>query len=242
MHQLFRRYSLINLNALNSEEIKQREKVLKESYTKEINQTINDYKKKTIYLRAFDYIRQINLFEYLYKNLKNEFEYLFLDDGDEITPCELEYIKYIKDDLKDFYIGYDSLGSSRLGYLGAINADFEKIFNQKALNYNDFKDKKTKNALLIFNSIKEEKEIELDNIEQRTFLKRNEMIEDTISEIKKLINQGINYKDIALITPLSDEFLKTSLEKSNLPFNFISKNEKLNQNKIINYIFSIFFF
>ncbi len=236
LHQLLRRYSLINLNALTKEEITIRENILQESYSEEINLAINKYKLKTIQKRAFDYIRQINLFEYLYKNLKNEFEYVFLDDGDEITPALVEYLKYIKKDIKKFFIGYDSLGSSRLGYLGAINVDFEELLNEKALKINNEDNNKTKNAQKIFNCINNNELIKLENIEQRSFLRRNEMIEDVVCEIKKLLNNGTSYNEIALITPVCDEFLKSSLEKSNLKFNFLSKNEKLNQNRLICYI------
>ena len=235
LHQLLRRYSLINFNALDKKEIKLRENILKESYSNEAREAINKYKLKTIEKRAFDYIRQINLFEYLYKNLKNEFEYVFLDDGDEIIPALLEYLKYIKKDIKEFFIGYDSNGSSRLGYLGAINVDFEEFLGEKAHKITTI-DKKTKNALKILNSIKNDELIELENIEQRTFLRRDEMLDDVINEIKNLINQGVKYSDISIITPLCDEFLKSSLEKSGFEFNFISKSEKLNQNRLIGYI------
>lgn len=238
LHQLLRRYSLINLNSLTKEEVKKRENILKESYSKEVDTVINKYKLKTIEKRAFDYIRQINLFEYLYKNIKNEFEYVFLDDGDEIIPALLLYFEYIKKDIKEFFIGYDSKGSSRLGYLGAVNTDFEKFLDEKALK--PFKDdKKTKNANYIFDSIKNDTLIELDNIEQKSFLRRNEMIDETIKEIKNLLSDGVEYSEIAIITPVCDEFLKSSLQKSNLPFNFLSKNEKLNQNKIIGYILEL---
>ena len=100
-----------------------------------IQKALDKYKLKSIELRAFDYVRQINLFEFLYKKLENKFEYVFLDDGDEITPALFAYLNYIKSTVREFFIGYDILGSSRLGYLGAINIDFEKFLNypQKVL-------------------------------------------------------------------------------------------------------------
>ena len=72
LHQLLRRYSLINLNSLTADEIKFRENILEESYSQEVNDAINKYKLKTIQKRAFDYIRQINLFEFLYKKIKKQ--------------------------------------------------------------------------------------------------------------------------------------------------------------------------
>ncbi len=238
LHQLFRRNSLINLNNLSQEEVEKRDNILQQTYSNEANQAINKYKAKTIDLRAFDYIRQINIFEFLYKRIENKFEYVFVDDADEITPCVLSYFEYIKSSVKEFFIAYDEFGSSRLGYLGAINVDFEKFLNCKALKpFED--DVKTKNALRIFNSIKEDKKINVENIKTKTFLKRNEMLDSVIEDVKCLINNGTKPSDIAIITPLADEFLKRELEKTGYNFNFISKSEKLNQNKIIGYLLEL---
>ena len=238
LHQLFRRNSLINLNNLSKEEINKRDEILQQTYSNEANQTINKYKAKTIDLRAFDYIRQINIFEFLYKKIENNFEYVFVDDADEITPCTLAYLDYIKPSVKEFFIAYDEFGSSRLGYLGAINVDFEKFLDEKAIKpFED--DLKTKNALNIFSSVKEDKKIDVENIKTKTFLKRNEMTNCVIEDIKSLINNGTKPSEIAIITPLADEFLKRELEKTGFNFNFISKSEKLNQNKLIGYLLEL---
>lgn len=239
LHQLFRRNSLINFNNLSKKEIGKRTKILEESYSKEAQQALDKYKRKTIELRAFDYIRQVNLFEFLYKKLPNKFEYVFLDDADEITPALLAYLEHIRQDVKEFFIGYDILGSSRLGYLGAINVDFEKFLNQKALS--PFKDdKKNENAKKILELVRSNKEIELENISQKSFLKRNEMIEEVLLTIKNLINnKGVKPSEIAIVTPNSDDFLKMALEKSGFDFTFLTKNEKLNQNKLIGYILEL---
>lgn len=238
LHQLFRRNSLINFNNLSKEELQKRTQILNESYSSEAQIALDKYKLKSIELRAFDYVRQVNLFEFLYKKLPNKFEYVFLNDGDEITPAEFAYLEFIKPTVKEFFVGYDSLGSSRLGYLGAINIDFEKFLNKKALV--PFEDnKKIINAKKILENVRSDKEIELENIKTKSFLKRNEMIEDVLLNIKNLINNGTKPSEIAIITPNSDDFLKTSLEKSGFKFNFLTKNEKLNQNKLIGYILEL---
>lgn len=229
LHQLLRRNSLIIQNNLTKDEVLNRSKILQESYTLEANKTINKYKKETIDYRAFDYLRQVNLFEFLYKKLPNPYKYVFLDDGDEITPAQLAYLEYIKPTVQEFFIAYDEFGSSRLGYLGAINVDFEKFTGEKAL----FEDKNR--AKFVFDSIKNNKPVESDNIHLKTFLKRNEMIENTIFEIKSLINKGIKPNEISIITPISDDLLKTYLDKTGYKFNFLTKSEKLNENQIIGY-------
>ncbi|MBR5304530.1 MAG: ATP-dependent helicase [Candidatus Gastranaerophilales bacterium] len=238
LHQLFRRNSLINFNNLSRDEIERRTQILDESYSNEAQLALDKYKLKSIELRAFDYVRQVNLFEFLYKKLPNKFEYVFLDDGDEITPALFAYLNYIKPTVKEFFIGYDLLGSSRLGYLGAINIDFEKFLNIKALTPFD-DNNKTSSAKKILENVRNDKEIELDDISSKSFLKRNEMIDDVLFEIKKLINSGIKPSEIAIITPNSDDFLKITLEKSGFNFNFLTKNEKLNQNKLIGYILEL---
>ena len=237
LHQLLRRMSLINLNNLSSEEIKKRSDILGENFRIEVDEAIKKYKIKTIDKRAFDYIRQINLFEFLYKKLNNNFEYVFLDDADEITPALLAYLKHIKPTVKKFFIGYDSLGSSRLGYLGAININFEEFLGESAIKIED--NQKTKNAKKILENIRKDSQIELENITAKTFIKRNEMVDCVLDDIKNLINNGIKQNEIAIITPNSDEFLKSTLLKSGFNFNFLSKNEKLNQNKVIGYILEL---
>ena len=233
LHQMLRRYSLITLNNLSEDEVQKRSKILAENFALEANCAINKYKQKTIALRAFDYIRQMDMFEFLYKKIKNPFKYVFLDDGDEITPAIFAYLEHIKPSVKEFFIGYDLLGSSRLGYLGAINVDFEKFLGESAIT-----DKKNPMAF-IFDDLNKNKPIEMDKISAKTFLKRDEMIDCAVSDIKKLLKQGVKPTEIALITPLSDEFLKSSLNKTGLHFNFISKNEKLNQNPLIAYILEL---
>lgn len=239
LHQMLRRYSLITLNDLSQEEMDSRSKILQESFSSEANLAINKYKKKTLDYRAFDYIRQMNLFEYLYKKIKNPFEYVFLDDGDEITPIELSYLEYIKPDIKEFFIAYDSLGSSRLGYLGAINVDFEKFLGEKALQLKA-DSAKIKRAKDIAKSIREDKLIERSDITFKSSLRRDEMIKEISKDIKELIKKGIKPSDIVIVTPLSDDGLKSELLKpqnlAGFDFNFLTKSEKLNQNKAISYI------
>ncbi|MBR2069752.1 MAG: ATP-dependent helicase [Candidatus Gastranaerophilales bacterium] len=238
LHQMLRRISLINLNNLSDSEVDMRSKILGESFALNAKEAINKYKKKTIEYRAFDYIRQLNLFQFLYKKLKNNFQYVFLDDGDEIVPALLAYLDYIKPSVKEFFIGYDSFGSSRLGYLGAINIDFEKLLNEKAHIVKE-NNQKTINAHKILDNIHSDTPIELKNISAKTFIKRNEMTDCVLSDIKKLINSGIKPSEISIITPNCDEFLKSALLKSNFKFNFLTKNEKLNQNKLIGYILEL---
>lgn len=92
---------------------------------------------KTLALRDFDYLRQVLVFNYVYKNsdyFKN-IKYLILDDGDEITPVCFDFISYLAPQLNDVFIAFDEKGASRTGYLSADRTavwKFEELFNQNA--------------------------------------------------------------------------------------------------------------
>lgn len=136
LHQLFRRYSLIVQNNLTDDDVKWRsEEVLKESFAPDAKKAIDEFKKRTLEARGLDYLRQSLIFNYIYKHTKYfaNIEYLIVDDGDEITPICLDFIKHLKSQLKDVFIAYDKDGASRSGYLSAdknAGAEFEKLFNQ----------------------------------------------------------------------------------------------------------------
>ncbi len=94
LHQLLRRYSLCVLNALTPDEIKDRSRILLDPFYSDIKNALNLYKLKTLNLRAFDYLRQADIFKFIYENTLNSFEYVFLDDSDEITPALFQYLNH----------------------------------------------------------------------------------------------------------------------------------------------------
>ena len=162
LHQLLRRYSLCVLNALTQDEIKERAKILSDPFYSDIKNALNLYKLKTLNLRAFDYLRQTDIFKYIYQNTKNKYEYVFLDDGDEITPALFEYLTFIKNDIKKFFIAYDEYGCTRKGFLGALEFDFENFTGEKPIqNNNDTA--KTKKANEIFCLIKKNEPVLVEN-------------------------------------------------------------------------------
>lgn len=226
IHQLFRRNSLITNNNLSYQDVQKRTEILNETFAPDAKTAIDLFKKKTIEYRAFDYIRQLNIFQYVYKNTNyfENIEYLLLDDADEITNAQLDFITYLKPQLKKFIIGYDKYGSSRLGFL---NTDTQTIENLKK----------------IFSNPKEE-EINLDDIKKIkpinksfSFTRRLEMIDSAISNIDKLIQSGISPGEIAVITPLTDSALKfcisEAFDKKNIKYQYFSGSEKLVQTTAI---------
>ena len=138
LHQIFRRYALIVQNHLTNEDVKERSKILKESFADDAEIVIKRLLGVTLKSRSLDYLRQTLIFNYVYKNtdyFKN-IKYLLVDDADEMTPVCFDFITYLRPQLKDWVICFDSLGSSRCGYLSAdtsIEYKLKKLFNEDVI-------------------------------------------------------------------------------------------------------------
>ncbi|MCQ2789524.1 MAG: ATP-dependent helicase [bacterium] len=241
LHQLFRRYSLIVQNNLTDEDVKWRcEEVLKESFAPDAKLALDKFKKETINMRAFDYLRQSLIFSYIYQNTDyfKDIEYFILDDGDEITPACFDFIKHIKPQLKNFFIAFDPLGSSRSGYLGA---DKNNCDNLKALFNGEIQilkeeSKMANNAKILYENITDKKNENLKRFSLTSLSKRANMIDCCINKITELLNKGFLPNQIVIVTPIVDNMLKFCLKeklKNKLEILSLSGSEKLSQNEIV---------
>ncbi|MFA7658942.1 MAG: ATP-dependent helicase [Candidatus Gastranaerophilaceae bacterium] len=232
LHQLFRRYSLIVQNNLSDEDVKWRsEEVLKESFAPDAKIALDEFKKKTLEARALDYLRQSLIFNYVYQTTGyfSKIEYLIVDDADEITPICLDFIKFLKPQLKDVFVAYDEAGGSRLGYLSADKTagfELEKLFEEKDAK-SEMAEEAEQNSILVTQAPGH----------LATLSKRAGMLDSGINEIKKLINNGIKPSEIAIVTPIVDDMLRFCL-KDNLKSDwaniiFLSGSEKIIQNPIV---------
>lgn len=224
LHQLFRRYSLIVQNNLSEAEVKWRsENVLKESFAEDAKLALDEFKKRTLDNRALDYLRQSLIFNYIYKNTKyfSNIEYLILDDGDEITPVCFDFIKHLKPQLKDFFISYDELGSSRVGYLSAdksAGANFEELFEDAKMH----------------SGIETEGNYIFKSPSLFNTSKRAQMLDLGVNGIKRLLQEGAKFSDITIVTPIVDDMLKFYLKETfGKNAVFLSGNEKIIQNPIV---------
>ena len=165
LHQIFRRYALIVQNHLSSDEVKSRSKILGESFGEDAELIIKKLLSGTLRTRSLDYLRQTLIFNHVYKNtdyFKN-IKYLLVDDADEMTPVCFEFIKFLKPQLKDWVICFDSLGSSRCGYLSAdttIEYKLTKLFDEKVKTDDEI----FENGDIIFSNIIEKTKKRLKNI------------------------------------------------------------------------------
>ncbi len=245
LHQLFRRYYLILQNDLNDKEVFERSKILGETWGEEAQKVLKKFEEKTLKTRCFDYLRQMPLFKYLYENTDyfKDIEYFLLDDGDEITQFELNFIKHLKPQLKENYICYDPNGASRAGYLSAkkdIEKDFIKIFNEKPQTFETV-DITSKRAENFYKNMTEEKKVSLDNFEIKNFVTRHQMIKTLCERVKSLLKSGVKKNEISIIAPEIDFSLENFIKKY-LPENsyeFLSGNKKLVQDEAVKNIFTI---
>ena len=98
LHQIFRRYSLIVQNNLSTERVRERSKILGESFGEDAELIIKKLLSQTLKTRSLDYLRQVLIFNYVYKNtdyFKN-IKYLLIDDADEMTPVCFDFISYFR--------------------------------------------------------------------------------------------------------------------------------------------------
>ena len=240
LHQLFRRYSLIVQNNLTDDDVEWRSRVLGESFADDAKIALKKLLAKTLYLRDFDYLRQGLVFNYIYKNTKyfSNIKYLFLDDGDEITPICYDFIKYLVPQLKDIFVAFDSKGGSRIGYLSADRTavwEFEKLLNQP-VTVIDTNNELKFDAETIFNNVTKCEFNTLNHFTIQSPSKRSKMIELAALKINELLKKQVLPSEISIITPVIDEMLKFSL-KENLnkqaELLFLSGSEKLIQNPLV---------
>ena len=262
LHQIFRRYSLIVQNHLTNEDVKERSKILKESFADDAELIIKRLLSSTLKTRSLDYLRQTLIFNHVYQHtdyFKN-IKYLLVDDADEMTPVCFDFIAHLKPQLKDWLVCFDSLGSSRCGYLSADTSiecklvhlfgedvcdSFEAITSAPILTLprgegmtetSKLVDNTFTQGEIIFSNILENKHERLENFTLTSLSKRAEILDYTIEKIQNLFKKNVKPKDIAIITPLQDNMLKFTLEenlKSVCNLLFLSGSEKLIDNPLV---------
>lgn len=239
LHQIFRRYSLIVQNNLSNDEVRVRSKILNESFGEDAEFVIKKLLSSTLKNRSLDYLRQALVFNHVYKNTKyfKDIKYLLMDDADEMTPIVFDFIKFLKPQLKDWVIAFDTLGSSRCGYLSAdtsVEYKLKNIFHEDVQN-DSFDNHDSQNGEIIFNNILENRHDNLKNFKLISLSKRAEIIDYTVSKIEELYKKGVKPSDISIITPLQDDMLKFTLKEKLKSCNlkFLSGSEKLIDNSLV---------
>jgi len=236
LNQIFRRYSLIVQNHLSNEDVKKRSKILGEAFGDDAEFIINKLSKKTLQYRSLDYLRQTPIFNHVYQNTNyfKDIKYLLVDDADEMTPVCFNFIEYLKPQLKDWLICFDSLGSSRCGYLSAdtsVEQKMKNLFNEEVKNDEEF----FKNGEIIFNNVINKNHENLENFTLLSLSKRADILDSATAKVEELFKKNIKPKNIVIITPVQDDMLKFTLKEKLKSCNilFLSGSEKLIDNAFV---------
>ena len=243
LHQLFRRYSLIVQNGLSNEEVLKRSKILGESFARDAQKAIDDYKLKTFKYKSFDYLRQLAVLPLIYNNTDyfRNIKYLIADDADEFSYAFWQFVNNIIPNLTDYFIAYDENGSSRCGYLCASKFgiyDFIKQYSPQIIKL----DNTSKFFPLInnfFYSIKRGEKLKISQFPYSSGVKRLDMLQEVTKQIKNIISNGTFKEQIAVITPVTDEVLFECFESEGIDFQVLSGSEKLSGDTSVKYIITV---
>lgn len=226
MHQLLRRHALIVNNNLTDKEINEKSIILNEAFSQETKKALDLFKHKTIELRMFDYLRQQSLFKWLYENTNccKSIKYIFIDDFDEQTPACTSFFYTIKSQLNDYFIGIDTKGSTRIGYLCA-DIESNSILKEDTIKITATENEKNK------------------TIEFFNYTKRIEMLNLAIEKVVNLIKAGVSPEEISIISPVFDNQLKFVLgnifNTAQINIQMISGSEKLSDDNFIRSILNL---
>lgn len=246
LHQLFKRMQLTVLNGLSDVQIAEKSKILGESFYEDTVNVYDLFRKMTLQYRSFDYLRQLSILPFIVKNSDyfSKIKYLLVDDADEMTYSEFNFIKSIKSNLKDWCIAYDKRGASRCGYLSAYKTavfEFEKMFEETPIVL-ESDNIWQKNADIVYNNILYRKKTVLSELEIQSAVKRLDMLDNAFSKIKSLLDCRVKPSDILIVTPIVDDMLKRSFNscfKDVVKFQSLSGSEKPKDNVFLRNLFTI---
>ncbi len=243
IHQLLRRQRLIIENSLNEDEIQQKSGFLNERFSKPARRTLKLLEEKSKKLRAFDFLRQTQMFLEIYgqgqiKDYHN-IKYLLADDFDELTYSAQSFVKSLLQEVSQWYIAGDAQGGARRGYLCAYPQGFDELLHEYKETVVSLANTSNiyKSAEEIFNSLNEEKASTPESFEIESFVKRIEMLDAVKDKIYALLNNGTKADDIMIINPFIEEGLKFSLieffDLHKIQYQFLTGTRRIIENSAV---------
>lgn len=214
-------YENIGQKIYNSKENK--ENISDKSYI-QMNEIIQEYMDEMISNSIVDNSISVYLYnnyllkDELYKNqLATRYNYLFVDDLQNISASQVSLIEFFEEREKQIYLYSDN---SKY-FSSFIKNDLKYVYDRLLL------EEENNTNVDIFDLINTPAKIELDQSSQLYC----EMIENISNKIEKLVDQGVSKKDIAVInpinTPVLDYEITNKLRKKSIEILNIKNNNKL---------------
>lgn len=199
----------------------------KEVLYEDMNKVIEIYFKKLITKGYIDYAISIYLYnkylledELYKKQIQERFEYLIVDDFNEVSKAQLKFINTIESQLKKSYLFFNPLGGNFIFNGSDINYIKSNLkIKHKSVTLNEnftcSKDLIKISQILCAKinnediAVKEKIPISIDvNSELRS-----EMILKVMLKVENLLKEGKHVEDIAIITPFKDLSINYEIEK-----------------------------
>ncbi len=233
LHQLFKRIQLSVLNSLSDSDLEFKSKLLNESFFIDAKNTYENFKYLSLKYRSFDYLRQLSILPFIVKNTDyfKKIKYLFVDDADELTFAEFDFIKSLLPGLDNYFIAFDNNGASRCGYLSAYKTAVFQFPKWDTPLYLKVCDTPSQNADKLFKNILSGKKTLISNMYTLSFIRRLDMLDCAFSKINELLKNGADISDILIVTPVIDDMLKSFCSDFNSQF--ISGSEKPKETRFL---------
>ena len=204
--------SKANKDNINDKSYIQMNEIIEEYMDEMISNSIVD---NTISVYLYNnYLLKDELYK---KQLANRYNYLFIDDLQNISASQVSLIEFFEEKEKQIYLYLDN---SKY-FSSFIKNDLKYIHNRLLIQEENYSN------IGIFDLINMPAKIELDQSSQLY----GEMIDNIAVKIEKLVGQGVNKKDIVIInpinTPVLDYEIANKLTRKNIDILNIKNNSKL---------------
>lgn len=190
----------------------------------QMNEIIEEYMDEMLSNSIIDNTISVYLYNnYLLKDkiykdqLAKRYNYLFVDDLQNISTSQVSLIEFFKEKEKQIYLYLDN----NKYFSSFIKNDLKYIHNKLLIKEENYSN------IGIFDLINMPTKIELDQSSQLY----GEMIDNIALKIEKLVEQGVSKKDIVIInpinTPVLDYEISNKLSSKNIDILTIKNNSKL---------------
>lgn len=213
-----------------------------------IGKLINLYVERVLKEGVLDFSLSVYLYNnYLIKDkiylekLKEKIDYLIVDKGELMYPCQVDFINTMEDSLEELCIFYNPAGPYGIYSPNRFYTE-EKIIGKYMDIYIEKNENNKGNAIkIIEENILYDQSKEIENKYIKTDFESDvntQVHQKLINNLDSLFEKNHNLNDTAIILPSRDISLEYFLERytkeKNIDFLMLNRNEKIIDNKYIN--------